>query len=113
MTRSHPGVPNCVSLKKTIEGNRPPAGPRAPWHGSGRRARASPIGTKAVLMLRGSVSVIESHHRVHLLDEAVSAAVKLSQRFISRELLLRTLDGRGIRRVTVGVVEREFRYGFE
>jgi type VI secretion system protein VasG len=37
---------------------------------------------KAVLMLRGSVSVIEAHHRVHLLDEAVASAVKLSQRFI-------------------------------
>jgi type VI secretion system protein VasG len=37
---------------------------------------------KAVLMLRGSVSIIASHHRVHLLDEAVAAAVKLSQRFI-------------------------------
>jgi type VI secretion system protein VasG len=37
---------------------------------------------KAVSMLRGTVSVIEAHHRVHLLDEAVAAAVKLSQRFI-------------------------------
>jgi type VI secretion system protein VasG len=32
---------------------------------------------------------------------------------VSRELLLRTLDGREIRRVTVGVAEGGFSYGFE
>jgi type VI secretion system protein VasG len=37
---------------------------------------------KALLMLRGTVSALEKHHRVQLLDEAVEAAVKLSKRFI-------------------------------
>ncbi|EGL72522.1 hypothetical protein CSE899_11372, partial [Cronobacter sakazakii E899] len=37
---------------------------------------------KAVLMLRSTVSPLEKHHRVLLLDEAVSAAVKLSHRYI-------------------------------
>lgn len=37
---------------------------------------------KAVLMLRSSVSALERHHHVLLLDEAVSAAVKLSHRYI-------------------------------
>jgi type VI secretion system protein VasG len=32
---------------------------------------------------------------------------------VSRELLLRTLDGRGIRRVTVGVEQGGFGYRFE
>jgi type VI secretion system protein VasG len=42
---------------------------------------------KAVSMLRGTVSAIEAHHRVHLLDEAVAAAVKLSQRLIPERQL--------------------------
>lgn len=37
---------------------------------------------KALLMLRSTVSTLEKHHRVLLLDEAVSAAVKLSHRYI-------------------------------
>ncbi len=41
-----------------------------------------PDEAKAVLMLRSSVSPLETHHQVLLLDEAVSAAVKLSHRYI-------------------------------
>ncbi|SAL28941.1 Clp protease ATPase [Caballeronia terrestris] len=37
---------------------------------------------KAVQMLRGVASVLESHHRVLLLDEAIEAAVRLSHRYI-------------------------------
>jgi type VI secretion system protein VasG len=37
---------------------------------------------KAVLMLRGVASVLEQHHRVALLDEAITAAVRLSHRYI-------------------------------
>jgi len=37
---------------------------------------------KAVLMLRGVASVLEKHHRVQLLDEAIESAVKLSHRYI-------------------------------
>src|SRR5471032_3505538 len=37
---------------------------------------------KAVLMLRGVAAMLESHHRVLLLDEALEAAVKLSHRYI-------------------------------
>ncbi|WP_380184674.1 type VI secretion system ATPase TssH [Kalamiella sp. sgz302252] len=37
---------------------------------------------KALLMLRSTVSPLEKHHRVLLLDEAVAAAVKLSHRYI-------------------------------
>lgn len=37
---------------------------------------------KALLMLRSTVSTLEKHHQVLLLDEAVSAAVKLSHRYI-------------------------------
>jgi type VI secretion system protein VasG len=37
---------------------------------------------KAVLMLRGVASVLEQHHRVQLLDEAIEAAVRLSHRYI-------------------------------
>src|SRR5262245_50872399 len=33
-------------------------------------------------MLRGVASVLEKHHRVQLLDEALDAAVKLSHRYI-------------------------------
>ena len=46
-----------------------------------------PDETKGVLMVRGLVPVLEKHHRVQLLDEAVEAAVKLSHRYIpSRQL---------------------------
>ncbi len=41
-----------------------------------------PDETKAILMLRSTVSPLETHHQVLLLDEAVSAAVKLSHRYI-------------------------------
>ncbi|HET9955947.1 MAG TPA: type VI secretion system ATPase TssH [Polyangiaceae bacterium] len=41
-----------------------------------------PSEDKAILMLRGAVTVLEKHHRVQLLDEAVEAAVKLSKRYI-------------------------------
>jgi type VI secretion system protein VasG len=37
---------------------------------------------KAVLMLRGMASVLEKHHRIQLLDEAIEAAVTLSHRYI-------------------------------
>ncbi|MGF6955720.1 type VI secretion system ATPase TssH [Paraburkholderia youngii] len=41
-----------------------------------------PSEEKAILMLRGTASVIEQHHRVQILDEALEAAVKLSHRYI-------------------------------
>jgi type VI secretion system protein VasG len=41
-----------------------------------------PSEEKAVLMLRGTASVMEQHHRVQILDEALEAAVKLSHRYI-------------------------------
>jgi len=37
---------------------------------------------KAILMLRGVASVLEKHHRVQLLDEAIEASVRLSHRYI-------------------------------
>jgi type VI secretion system protein VasG len=37
---------------------------------------------QALLMLRGVAGVLEKHHRVALLDEAIAAAVKLSHRYI-------------------------------
>ena len=46
-----------------------------------------PDETKAILMLRGVAAVLEKHHRVQLLDEAIEAAVRLSHRYIpSRQL---------------------------
>ena len=41
-----------------------------------------PDEAKAVLMMRGVASVMEKHHRVQILDEALEAAVKLSHRYI-------------------------------
>ncbi len=41
-----------------------------------------PSEDKAVLMLRGVASILEQHHRVALLDEAITAAVRLSHRYI-------------------------------
>jgi type VI secretion system protein VasG len=41
-----------------------------------------PSEAKAVLMLRGVATVLEKHHRVQLLDEAIEAAVVLSHRYI-------------------------------
>src|SRR5215216_294917 len=37
----------------------------------------------AILMLRGVAGVLENHHKVRILDEAVSDAVKLSHRYLS------------------------------
>jgi len=37
---------------------------------------------KGILMMRGVASVMEQHHRVQILDEALEAAVKLSHRYI-------------------------------
>lgn len=41
-----------------------------------------PSEEKAILMLRGVASVMEKHHQVQILDEALEAAVKLSHRYI-------------------------------
>jgi type VI secretion system protein VasG len=41
-----------------------------------------PTEQEAVLMMRGTVSVMEKHHRVQILDEALEAAVKLSHRYV-------------------------------
>lgn len=41
-----------------------------------------PSEEKAILMMRGAVSVMEKHHRVQILDEALDAAVRLSHRYI-------------------------------
>src|SRR5437868_2634400 len=41
-----------------------------------------PSEERAVLMLRGVASILEKHHRVALLDEAIVAAVRLSHRYI-------------------------------
>ncbi len=41
-----------------------------------------PDEAKAVAMLRGVATVLEKHHKVLLLDEAISAAVSLSHRYI-------------------------------
>jgi type VI secretion system protein VasG len=41
-----------------------------------------PSEEKAILMLRGVASVLEKHHRVQVLDEALEAAVRLSHRYI-------------------------------
>ncbi|PCJ16781.1 MAG: type VI secretion system ATPase TssH [Gammaproteobacteria bacterium] len=41
-----------------------------------------PSEEKAVLMMRGIASSMESHHKVQVLDEALEAAVKLSHRYI-------------------------------
>jgi type VI secretion system protein VasG len=41
-----------------------------------------PAEDRAVLMMRGIASILEKHHRVELLDEALAASVKLSKRYI-------------------------------
>ena len=41
-----------------------------------------PSEEKAILMMRGVASVMEKHHQVQILDEALEAAVKLSHRYI-------------------------------
>jgi type VI secretion system protein VasG len=43
---------------------------------------AEPDEKKAILMMRGVASVLEKHHKVQILDEALEAAVKLSHRYI-------------------------------
>ncbi len=43
---------------------------------------AEPSEEKAILMVRGVTSVLEKHHRVQVLDEALEAAVRLSHRYI-------------------------------
>jgi type VI secretion system protein VasG len=41
-----------------------------------------PDPAKAILMMRGIASILEKHHRVQILDEAIEAAVNLSARYI-------------------------------
>ncbi|MDE2581318.1 MAG: type VI secretion system ATPase TssH, partial [Rhodospirillales bacterium] len=41
-----------------------------------------PDEAKAILMMRGTASPLEKHHRVQILDEAIEAAVRLSHRYI-------------------------------
>jgi type VI secretion system protein VasG len=41
-----------------------------------------PSEEKAILMMRGVASVMEAHHKVQLLDEALEASVRLSHRYI-------------------------------
>jgi type VI secretion system protein VasG len=41
-----------------------------------------PSEEKAILMMRGMASVMEQHHQVQVLDEAIEAAVRLSHRYI-------------------------------
>ena len=41
-----------------------------------------PAEDRAVLMMRGIAGILEKHHRVELLDEALAASVKLSKRYI-------------------------------
>jgi type VI secretion system protein VasG len=43
---------------------------------------AEPTEDKGILMVRGVASVLEAHHRVQVLDEAIEAAVRLSHRYI-------------------------------
>ena len=43
---------------------------------------AEPSEDKAILMVRGVASMLEKHHRVQVLDEALEAAVRLSHRYI-------------------------------
>ncbi|WP_299666507.1 type VI secretion system ATPase TssH [uncultured Ruegeria sp.] len=46
-----------------------------------------PTEDKAILMCRGVTGVLEKHHQVEVLDEAIEASVKLSHRYIpSRQL---------------------------
>jgi type VI secretion system protein VasG len=48
---------------------------------------AEPTEERALLMIRGVAGTLEKHHKVQVLDEALEAAVKLSNRYIpSRQL---------------------------
>ncbi len=52
-----------------------------------------PADDTATVMMRGLVSMLEKHHGVRVLDEAVEAAVKLSSRYISgRQLPDKSVD---------------------
>jgi type VI secretion system protein VasG len=42
-----------------------------------------PSESKAILMMRGIVGPLERHHQVQILDEAIEAAVRLSNRYIT------------------------------
>ena len=42
-----------------------------------------PNESKALLMMRGIASMLEKHHRIQILDSALDAAVKLSNRYIA------------------------------
>jgi len=54
---------------------------------------AEPEDEKAVLMLRGLKSKYESYHGIHITDDAIAAAVKLSRRFIAgRQLPDKAVD---------------------
>ena len=46
-----------------------------------------PAEEKCIVMLRGLVPVLEQHHKVRILDEAVKAAVHLSHRYLSERQL--------------------------
>src|SRR5262249_37871152 len=41
-----------------------------------------PAEVKAVVMMRGLIGTLEQHHKVRILDEAVTASVNLSARYI-------------------------------
>ncbi len=41
-----------------------------------------PSNPKAIIMMRGIASMLEKHHKVQILDEAITAAVELSARYI-------------------------------
>ncbi len=43
---------------------------------------AEPGEDKAILMVRGVATILEKHHRVQVLDEAIEASVRLSHRYI-------------------------------
>src|SRR5213076_3320573 len=43
---------------------------------------SEPSEEKAILMVRGVASILEKHHRVQVLDEALESAVRLSHRYI-------------------------------
>ena len=42
-----------------------------------------PAETQAIIMMRGITGMLEQHHKVRILDEAVEASVRLSARYIS------------------------------
>jgi type VI secretion system protein VasG len=77
----------------------PPGQYKQYFGGRGARRRfqvikvEEPADDTATVMMRGLVSVLEKHHGVRVLDEAVEAAVKLSSRYISgRQLPDKSVD---------------------